>query len=83
MKHTHNYVILLALISIGIFTYLNLNRNEFGKKTSTGNNIIRLQTLYHADKQKMDRYILDLAIYLHRLINLVKNQDKIPKYSPA
>lgn len=54
--------------------------NEFGKKTAGSNNIIRLQTLYHADKQKMDRYILDLIIWLHRLISLVRFRDKVPKY---
>ncbi|KAI3796966.1 hypothetical protein L1987_39653 [Smallanthus sonchifolius] len=57
--------------------------NEFGKKTSGSNNIIRLQTLYHADKQKMDRYILDLVILLHRLISLVRYRDKVPKYTPT
>ncbi|KAK9049024.1 hypothetical protein SSX86_032009 [Deinandra increscens subsp. villosa] len=57
--------------------------NEFGKKTPGSNNIIRLQTLYHADKQKMDRYILDLIIWLHRLISLVRFRDKVPKYTPA
>nr|XP_043631986.1 protein PSK SIMULATOR 2-like [Erigeron canadensis] len=56
--------------------------NEFGKKTAGSNNIIRLQTLYHADKQKMDRYILDLIILLHRLISLVRYRDKVPKYTP-
>ncbi|KAI7729151.1 hypothetical protein M8C21_028380 [Ambrosia artemisiifolia] len=57
--------------------------NEFGKKTAGSNNIIRLQTLYHADKQKMDRYILDLIIWLHRLISLVRFRDKIPKTAPS
>ncbi|XP_024996207.1 uncharacterized protein LOC112529249 isoform X2 [Cynara cardunculus var. scolymus] len=57
--------------------------NEFGKKTAGSNNIIRLQTLYHADKQKMDRYILDLIIWLHRLISLVRYRDNIPKYTPS
>ncbi|XP_076886229.1 protein PSK SIMULATOR 2-like [Bidens hawaiensis] len=57
--------------------------NEFGKKTAGSNNIIRLQTLYHADKQKMDRYILDLIIWLHRLISLVRFRDKVPKYAPS
>ncbi|KAJ9553935.1 hypothetical protein OSB04_017980 [Centaurea solstitialis] len=57
--------------------------NEFGKKTAGSNNIIRLQTLYHADKQKMDRYILDLIIWLHRLISLVRFRDKVPKYIPS
>ncbi|KAI7729149.1 hypothetical protein M8C21_028378, partial [Ambrosia artemisiifolia] len=57
--------------------------NEFGKKTAGSNNIIRLQTLYHADRQKMDRYILDLIIWLHRLISLVRFRDKIPKTAPS
>ncbi|XP_076943683.1 protein PSK SIMULATOR 2-like [Bidens hawaiensis] len=57
--------------------------NEFGKKTGGSNNIIRLQTLYHADKQKMDRYILDLIIWLHRLISPVRFRDKVPKSIPA
>ncbi|KAI3816991.1 hypothetical protein L1987_10777 [Smallanthus sonchifolius] len=57
--------------------------NEFGKKTAGSNNIIRLQTLYHADKQKMDHYILDLIIWLHRLISLVRFRDKVPKYVPS
>ncbi|KAM0010673.1 hypothetical protein Hdeb2414_s0071g00773791 [Helianthus debilis subsp. tardiflorus] len=57
--------------------------NEFGKKTAGSNNIIRLQTLYHADKQKIDRYILDLVILLHRLISLVRYRDKVPKYTPT
>ncbi|CAH1431042.1 unnamed protein product [Lactuca virosa] len=57
--------------------------NDFGKKTTGSNNVIRLQTLYHADKQKMDRYILELIIWLHRLISLVRFRDKVPKYVPA
>ncbi|XP_024991664.1 uncharacterized protein LOC112525674 [Cynara cardunculus var. scolymus] len=57
--------------------------NEFGKKTAGSNSIIRLQTLYHADKQKMDRYILDLIMWLHRLISLVRFRDKVPKYIPS
>ncbi|XP_076913479.1 protein PSK SIMULATOR 2-like [Bidens hawaiensis] len=57
--------------------------NEFGKKTGGSNSIIRLQTLYHADKLKMDRYILDLIIWLHRLISLVRFRDKVPKSIPA
>ncbi|CAI9116947.1 OLC1v1018244C1 [Oldenlandia corymbosa var. corymbosa] len=62
--------------------------NEFGKKTSTTSNIIRLQTLYHADKKKMDSYILELVTWLHRLISLVRYRDNgakvvVPTRSPA
>ncbi|KAK3007659.1 hypothetical protein RJ639_014301 [Escallonia herrerae] len=56
--------------------------NEFGKKTSTNSNLIRLQTLYHADKQKMDRYILELVTWLHRLISTVRNGDNGAKTLP-
>lgn len=31
----------------------------------------------------MDRYILELIIWLHRLISLVRFRDKVPKYVPA
>ncbi|KAK4345152.1 hypothetical protein RND71_035328 [Anisodus tanguticus] len=44
--------------------------NGFGKKTPAHKNIIRLQTLYHADKQKMDQHILELVTWLHHHISL-------------
>ncbi|KAJ6920886.1 hypothetical protein NC651_014454 [Populus alba x Populus x berolinensis] len=49
--------------------------NEFGKNTAGNSNLIRLQTLHHADKQKTDLYILELVTWLHRLINLVRQRD--------
>ncbi|XP_052202083.1 protein PSK SIMULATOR 2 [Diospyros lotus] len=48
---------------------------EFGKKGATNNNVIRLQTLYHADKRKTDQCILELATWLNRLISVVRNRD--------
>ncbi|GFY95790.1 hypothetical protein Acr_11g0000960 [Actinidia rufa] len=39
------------------------------------NNVIRLQTLYHADKQKTDKYILELATWLHHLISVVRKRE--------
>ncbi|KAL6493030.1 hypothetical protein OROGR_032789 [Orobanche gracilis] len=48
---------------------------EFGKKTSPPNNLIRLQTLYHADKHKVESCILELLTWLHRLISLVRYRD--------
>ncbi|KAM1012314.1 hypothetical protein ACFX2C_042576 [Malus domestica] len=48
---------------------------EFGKNGSSQVNLIRLQTLYHADKQKTDLYILELVAWLHHLINLVRQGD--------
>ncbi|XP_020550957.1 uncharacterized protein LOC105166052 isoform X2 [Sesamum indicum] len=57
--------------------------NEFGKKTSSQNNLIRLQTLYHADKRKVESWILELVTLLHRLISLVRYRDNGLKAQPA
>ncbi|PQQ21570.1 uncharacterized protein Pyn_14927 [Prunus yedoensis var. nudiflora] len=48
---------------------------EFGKNSPSEINLIRLQTLYHADKQKTDVCILELVTWLHHLINLVRHGD--------
>ncbi|XP_050363673.1 protein PSK SIMULATOR 2 [Argentina anserina] len=48
---------------------------EFGKNSASETNLVRLQTLYHADKQKTDAYILELVTWLHQLINLVRHCD--------
>lgn len=67
--------------SWGLILYSIFDSIEFGKTTKSG--VIRLQTLYHADKGKMDRYILELVICLHRLISLIKYKDKGSKAQPV
>lgn len=61
--------------------------NEFGKKGSLNNNITRLETLYHADKQKADHYILELVTWLHRLLTAARQRDHgiraLPVRSPT
>ena len=59
------------------------DRNEFGKKTTTVHNLIHLQTLYHADKQKIDKYVLELVRCLHRPISLVRHRDHGFKFGTA
>ncbi|XP_073035676.1 protein PSK SIMULATOR 2-like isoform X2 [Primulina eburnea] len=63
------------------------NGNEFGKKTDAQNNLIRLQTLYHADKLKVESCILELVTWLHHLISLVRYRDNghkpLPTTSPT
>ncbi|OVA18551.1 Protein of unknown function DUF668 [Macleaya cordata] len=49
--------------------------NEFNTKTSRQNNLLRIQTLYHAEKEKTEMYILELVTWLHRLISLIRNRD--------
>ncbi|KAL0323196.1 UNVERIFIED_CONTAM: protein PSK SIMULATOR 2 [Sesamum angustifolium] len=73
MEKTLKWLLPLALDTIN---------NEFGKKTSTPNNVIRLQTLYHADKRKADACILELVTWLHRLISLVRYRDNGIKVLP-
>lgn len=69
-------------LSINIL-FILLGRNEFGKKANANTNLIRLQTLYHADKKKMDGYILELVTWLHRLIYIVRYRDNAPKALPT
>lgn len=60
---------------------------EFGMNANAQNNLIRLQTLYHADKQKTDLYILELVTWLHHLISLARHKDNglkpLPTRSPT
>ncbi|KAA8528756.1 hypothetical protein F0562_036111 [Nyssa sinensis] len=56
---------------------------DFSKKVTTNNNMIRIQTLYHADKQKTDLHLLELLTWLHRLISLVSHRDNVIKTLPV
>lgn len=60
-------------------TGTQLNRNP------SGSEIIRLETLYHADKDKTEAYILDLVVWLHHLISRSRPTNgamQSPKKSP-
>ncbi|CAN1824543.1 Protein PSK SIMULATOR 2 [Linum perenne] len=46
-----------------------------GTNTAAQGNLIRLQTLYHADKEKTDQNILEAVAWLHHLIKLVRQRD--------
>ncbi|MCL7049638.1 hypothetical protein MKW94_022243 [Papaver nudicaule] len=49
--------------------------NEFNAKTSGQNSLMRIQTLYHAEKEKTETYILELVTWLHRMISQIRNRD--------
>ncbi|KAL2346240.1 hypothetical protein Fmac_000240 [Flemingia macrophylla] len=61
--------------------------NDFGDDTSTESTLIRLQTLYYADKRKIDVYIVELLAWLHHLIIFIKSRQNtlrpmLPTRSP-
>ncbi|CAN1824544.1 Protein PSK SIMULATOR 2 [Linum perenne] len=54
----------------------NTTKSDYGKtNTAAQGNLIRLQTLYHADKEKTDQNILEAVAWLHHLIKLVRQRD--------
>ncbi|KAL3339419.1 hypothetical protein AABB24_028171 [Solanum stoloniferum] len=52
--------------------------NDLGKKSCGQKKIIRLQTLHHADKEKMDELIVELVTWLHRMISLRRSNKAFP-----
>ncbi|MQL96943.1 hypothetical protein Taro_029616 [Colocasia esculenta] len=52
----------------------NTVNTEFNKRAALQYSAIRIQTLYHADKDKTDEYLLQLAVWLHHLVSQVKNR---------
>ncbi|KAG5610924.1 hypothetical protein H5410_022205 [Solanum commersonii] len=56
----------------------NTKRNDLGKMSRGHKKIIRLQTLYHADKEKMDELIIELVTWLHHMISLRRSNKAFP-----
>lgn len=57
--------------------------NDFGDDTSRESNLIRLQTLYYADKRKIDVYVIELLAWLHHLISSVRSRQNTLKSMPT
>ncbi|XP_077248704.1 protein PSK SIMULATOR 1-like [Tasmannia lanceolata] len=64
--------------------------SEANRKPAGPNDLIRIETLHHAEKEKMEAYILELVVWLHHLViqsksgaNGVKSPIKSPIRSPT
>lgn len=57
--------------------------NDFGDDTFKESNLIRLQTLYYADKRKIDVYIIGLLAWLHHLISSVRSRQNTLRSMPT
>ncbi|XP_027329313.1 uncharacterized protein LOC113845859 isoform X2 [Abrus precatorius] len=57
--------------------------NEYGENMAKESNLIRLQTLYYADKQKIDFHIIELLTWLHHLVNFVRYRHNAKRPMPT
>lgn len=62
--------------------YLLILRTEMNRKISGQTDLLRIETLHHADKEKTEAYILDLVVWLHHLVSQSRAGTRSPVKSP-
>ncbi|KAL6007773.1 DNAJ domain protein [Asimina triloba] len=92
-KAHHGFVLLYVIFCMDdgkLLLYMCFS-SEVNRKPTGQNDIIRIETLHHADKEKTESYILELVVWLHHLISQsrsgahggIKSPIKSPLRSPT
>ncbi|KAE9603527.1 hypothetical protein Lalb_Chr11g0061871 [Lupinus albus] len=63
--------------------WANTSHDLSDDNTARESSLIRLQTLYYADKQKIDNYIIELLAWLHHLISFVRSRQNTMNPMPT
>lgn len=63
----------------GVFLFhlysLILFRSEVNRKPTGETDLLRIETLHHADKDRTESYILELVVWLHHLVSLARSSN--------